>query len=99
MWFGMSYCLDTWVSGGHSLRSDPTRLQTKQEKFREIFKSSSDPKGNVVFDQGSFPGPWEQGSLTGWEDLAAGLQGGFCSADERTPAREGAGLVQEGSFS
>ena len=62
-----------WVSGGHSLRSDPTWLQTRQEKFREIFKPSSGPKGNVVFDQGSLPGPREQGSLTGWEDLATGL--------------------------
>ena len=64
-----------WVSGGHSLRSDPTRLQTRQEKFREIFKPSSCPKGNVMFDQGSLPGPREQCSLTGREDLAAGRQG------------------------
>lgn len=76
------------LSGGHSLPSDPTWLQTRQEKFREIFKPSSCPKGNVVFDQGSLPGPREQGSLTGWEDLATGLWAGR-SADLESYSKRG----------
>lgn len=72
-WCGLDVILSRHcVSGGHSFWSDPTWLQTRQEKFREIFKSSSCPKGSVMFDQGSLPGPWEQGFQEG---LDAALHG------------------------